>query len=83
MSSDRRKSPKVTFEPAEWISQAAAARLRHTSRQAVADLVAKGRIATLEIGGKVLVKRSDVEGFKPKQPGPAPRVKQSKARKVR
>jgi excisionase family DNA binding protein len=77
MSSDQRKSSKSTLEPTEWISQAAAARLRNTTRQAVADLVAKGRLATLEIGGKVLVKRSDVEGFKPKRPGPAPKKRRS------
>lgn len=78
MSSNRKSAPKEGLEPDEWVSQAAAAQLRGISRQAIADLVARGRLRTLEIGGKILVKRADIEGFIPKPPGPAPKAKKSK-----
>ncbi|MCE5310421.1 MAG: helix-turn-helix domain-containing protein [Acidobacteriales bacterium] len=53
----------------EWISQAEAARLRGVSRQAIALLVKKGRLATLKVGGRLLVRRKDVEGFTPDPAG--------------
>jgi len=56
-----------------WISQSEAARLRSVSRQAIAALVKKGRFRILEIGGKVLVHRQDVEAFEPQRPGPQPK----------
>jgi hypothetical protein len=40
-----------TFDPGEWISQAEASRIRGVSRQAIAKLVANGRLRCLEIGG--------------------------------
>ena len=55
--------------PQEWISQAEAARLRGVSRQAMSRLIAKGRFATLAIGGRVFVKRRDVLAFAPADPG--------------
>lgn len=51
--------------PDEWISQAEAARIRGVSRQAITKLVAKGRLRSVEIGGRVLVRREDVERFEP------------------
>ena len=53
----------------DWVSQADAARIRGVSRQAIGRLLKKGRFRVLKIGGKVLLKRSDVESFKPEQPG--------------
>ena len=53
----------------DWISQAEAARIRRVSRQAISRLIKKGRFDILKIGGKVLVKRSEVESFEPEQPG--------------
>jgi hypothetical protein len=82
MSSNLKRPSKKSLEPAEWVSQADAAKMRGVSRQAIADLVAKGRFATLVIAGKVLLKRSDVEKFKPKPPGPSPKMKQAKRRKA-
>lgn len=61
-----------------WISQSEAARLRAVSRQAIAALVKKGRFRTLKIGGKVLVRREDVEAFEPKPPGPEPKAGNSR-----
>lgn len=69
----------MKFDPSQWISQAKAAELRNVSRQAIARLVAKGRFATLSIGGKTLLRRADVERFKAKRPGPVPEAKNSKS----
>jgi predicted DNA-binding protein (UPF0251 family) len=68
-----------SFDPADWISQSEAARLRGISRQAISNLVAKGRFKTLIIAGKTLLCRSDVEKF---QPNPAGRpAKRKRAKK--
>lgn len=56
----------------EWISQAEAARLRGVSRQAIAILVKKGRLPILKIGGRLLVRRKDVESFRPEPAGRPP-----------
>lgn len=56
-------------DPKEWISQAEAARLRGVSRQAIALLVKKGRLSVLEIGGRLLVRRKEVEEFIPESAG--------------
>lgn len=83
MSSDQKHSPNKEFDPAQWVSQAEAAEMRGVSRQAIADLVGKGRFTTLLIGGKTLLRRSEVKDFKPKPPGPSPKVKEFKSRKAR
>jgi len=83
MSTDLSSSRKKKFDPAEWVSQAGAAKIRGVTRQAIARLLAKGRFTTLSIGGKVLLKRSEVEEFEPKPPGPSPRAKSSKRKKPR
>lgn len=57
------------FLASDWVSQAEAARLRGVSRQAIAKLVRKGRLRTLEVGGHVLVNRTDILNFEPQQPG--------------
>ena len=62
----------------QWISQAQAARLRGVTRQAIALLVRKGRFETLSIGGKTLLRRSEVEKFRPKPPGPQRKGKPQK-----
>jgi len=63
------------FDPKEWVSQTDAANMRRVTRQAIARLVAKKRFTTLSIGGKILLKRSEVEEFKPRRPGPSPKEK--------
>jgi excisionase family DNA binding protein len=75
--------PTKNFDPAQWISQANAAEMRGVSRQAIARLVKKGRFTTLSIGGKTLLKRSEVEEFKPRPPGPLPKAKQTKRKEAR
>lgn len=53
----------------EWISQAEAARIRGVTRQAIARLVAAGRLPSLLVGGRALVKRKDVMEFVPNPAG--------------
>ena len=57
------------INPAEWISQAEASRLRGVSRQAIAKLVANERLRTMEVGGRVLVSQADVLAFEPNPAG--------------
>jgi excisionase family DNA binding protein len=52
---------KISVE--DLISLAEAARLRGVSRQAIDDLVKRGKIQTVEIAGRRLVNRQDVEGY--------------------
>jgi plasmid maintenance system antidote protein VapI len=66
------------FDPSRWISQSEAARARAISRQAISDLIKRGRLTTLEIAGKMLVLRSEIEKFKPLDPGPKPKRKRTK-----
>jgi hypothetical protein len=75
-------SPKKDFDPAHWVSQADAAEMRGVTRQAIARLVKKGRFTTFSIAGRVLLKKSEVQQFKRKPPGPSPKMKQL-PRKVR
>jgi len=46
-----------------WITQSEAARLRGVSRQAINNLVKKGRLKTLEIGSVTFVDRLEIEKF--------------------
>ena len=57
------------FDPGEWVSQAEAARIRGVSRQAIARLLSKGRFEVVAIGGRRLLRRSDVEEYMPEAPG--------------
>ncbi|MGH9596849.1 MAG: helix-turn-helix domain-containing protein [Edaphobacter sp.] len=57
------------FNISDLISQAEAARLRGTTRQAIARLISKGRIRVWTIGGKTLVSRTEIEAFTPKAAG--------------
>jgi excisionase family DNA binding protein len=83
MSTYHKSSSSKHFDPAQWVSQSEAAEMRGVTRQAIARLVGKRRFTTLSIGGKTLLKRSEVEEFKPKPPGPSPKTKQFKSRKAR
>ncbi len=60
-------------DPSEWISQAEAARIRGVSRQSIALLVKKGRLPVLKIGGRLLVRRKEVEEFTPEPAGRPPK----------
>jgi len=60
---------KTTIKDSEdiddWISQVEAARIRNVSKQAIAKLIRRNRLLAREIGGRMLVRRSEVEAFVP------------------
>ena len=60
---------------ADLISQAKAAKLRGVSRASINELVARGRLQTVEIAGKVFLYRSEVEAFEPSKGGRPPKAK--------
>jgi len=66
-------NPLKSSEVADWVSQSEAARLRGTTRQAVARLVERGRLSVLEVGGRKLVRRSEVMAFNPLPAGRKPK----------
>ncbi|WP_263349695.1 helix-turn-helix domain-containing protein [Acidicapsa acidisoli] len=47
----------------DYISQAEAARIRGVSKQAIGDLIRRGRLTAVSVGGRKLVLRSEVEAF--------------------
>jgi hypothetical protein len=47
----------------DLISQAEAGKLRGVTREAIYNLVARGRLQTVEIGGQKFVRRSEVLNF--------------------
>ncbi len=57
----------------DLITQAEAARLRGVSREAIYDLVARGRLNVVEIGGKKFVSRSEVMNFEERPVGRPPK----------
>jgi len=62
------------MKTSDLISQAAAARLRGVDRAAIANLIRRGRLRTKLIGGVPHVYLSEVLNFKPRKPGPKPKV---------
>jgi len=60
------------FDPNDWVSQAEAASLRGVSRQAIHQLVSKGRFRTYEVAGRVLVLREDVTTYTAEPSGRPP-----------
>ena len=65
----------------DWISQVEAARIRGVSKQAIAKLIARKRLSAREIGGRMLVRRSEVEAFVPMPIG-RPRKKSAPKKKI-
>jgi excisionase family DNA binding protein len=65
----------------DWISQVEAARIRGVSKQAIAKLIARKRMSAREIGGRMLVRRSEVEAFVPMPIG-RPRKKSAPKKKT-
>jgi predicted DNA-binding protein (UPF0251 family) len=60
-----------TLNAGDWISKGDASRARGVSRQAIWDLVHRGRLTTCVIAGRVYVSRSEVMNFKSRPRGPA------------
>jgi excisionase family DNA binding protein len=53
----------------DLVSQAEAARIRGVTRQAISQLIKKGRFRIFKIGGNILLKRTEVESYKVKPAG--------------
>lgn len=69
-------------ELSDWISQSEAAGLRGVSRQAIFKLIRAGRLRTLEIGGHVLVSRSEIVEFQAEAAGRPPGATVRKAERI-
>lgn len=68
-------------ETSDLITQAEAARIRGVSREAIYDLVGRGKLTAVEIGGQKFLKRADVENYKPEAGGRPVTRKNQKPRK--
>jgi excisionase family DNA binding protein len=66
----KKKESKETDAMKDLISQAEAARLRGVTRAAIRDLIRRGRIRSVTLGGRDLVYRSEIEAFEKEKPGP-------------
>ncbi len=62
------------FDPKDLISQAEAAKLRGVSRASINELVTRGRLKTVEIGGKPYLYRAEVKAFEPDKGGRPPKL---------
>jgi predicted DNA-binding protein (UPF0251 family) len=69
MATDPEKSR--ILNAADWISKGDASRARGVSRQAIWDLVHRGRLTTCVVAGRTYVSRSEVLNFKRRPRGPA------------
>lgn len=67
-------SGKVKFNPEELVSQATAARMRGTSKQAIANLIRRGKLKAVIIDNHVFLLKKDVENFTPGTSGPKPKT---------
>lgn len=57
------------------ISQARAARIRSVDRAAIADLIKRGRLRTINVGGVPYLFADEVKNFEKQKPGPKPKRK--------
>jgi hypothetical protein len=53
----------------DLISQTQAAEIRGVTREAIADLIRRGKLTVLEVAGRKLLRRSDVENYTPEVGG--------------
>ena len=51
------------FDPGAWISQEEAARFRGVRPQTIASFVKRGRLTSIMVAGRRLVRRSEIESF--------------------
>ena len=78
------KDPSKTIhkqDSREYLSQAEAARRRGVSNQAIAELIRRGRLTPVEVAGRIVVLRSEIEGFvaRPKFGNPPKKATSKKA----
>jgi excisionase family DNA binding protein len=65
---------------ADLITQTEAAKLRGVTRPAIGDLIKRGRLRSVNMFGKTLVYRSEVEGFEELKAGRPPKSRNQKPR---
>lgn len=63
------KRPQLSYLMSDLISQAEAAKIRGTSRAAISQLIQRGRLRTVEVAGRQLLLRQEVEDFEPETGG--------------
>jgi hypothetical protein len=68
-------------ELSDFISQAEAARIKQVTPQSISELVKRGRLKSYLIGGRKFLKRTEIEAFQPKSPGPQSKRSGKKAPK--
>ncbi len=66
----------------DLITQSEAARLREVTPEAIADLIRRGRLSVIEVGGRKFLRRSEVINFEA-QAGGRPATQSSKAKKIK
>lgn len=49
----------------DLISQTEAARIRGVTRSAIADLIRRGKLQTVEVAGRPLLRRADILSYEP------------------
>jgi excisionase family DNA binding protein len=59
----KKRSNKKMDGLADLISQAEAARIRNVSRAAISDLIKRGRLRSITVGGRELVYYSEIVKF--------------------
>ena len=64
-----KKAANNIDEMSNLISQAEAARLRGVTRAAIADLIKRGKLRSVEVAGRALVFRSEIENYERGAPG--------------
>jgi excisionase family DNA binding protein len=57
----------------DLITPAEAARVRNVTRSAITDLMKRGRLKIVEVGGRTFLRRKEVEGFTPAITGRPPK----------
>jgi hypothetical protein len=70
----------MKIEIEDLITQKGAAKIRGVSPQSINELVKKGKLKTVAIGGRQFLLRPEVEAYKP---GPFGRPRKKPARKAR
>jgi excisionase family DNA binding protein len=57
----------------DLITPAEAARVRNVTRSAITDLLKRGRLQSVEVGGRRFLRRKEVENFAPEITGRPPK----------
>ena len=69
MIMNKKMTKKSAGGMSDLISQAEAARLRGVTRAAIADLIKRGKLRSVEVAGRALVYRSEIVNYEQGEPG--------------